>query len=409
MRRLFFNSVSLSVGLLGAQALTALAYWLTARSLHPAEFGRLAACVGVAMLVSTAADLGFNAWLVRELARDPTSPFAPGLGVRLSLAVVVAVLWSGVAGGAWLLGAASAYVPLLGLWILLALLWSTLLVPARAAERMQAVAAVSTLERLVLVVVVLVCAQVVSAELSLVVGFIGGAAVATVASFALLEPGLRHVTRPTIASASFFFRRSLGFAASSLALQAQRLDVVIVGALAGPHAAGIYAAPARLTNALGIMPTAFSAALFPRAAREQGPFWSKPVARGLALMVAAMILVETPLFLFAPRLAALLLGEEYRSSGGVLRVILVGLLIATVNQPLAVARQARGDEHRVARAIGAGCVIGLVGIAIGSAIAGATGGAFGFVALQSVILLALTVDAPAARSAEPKAVGHASL
>jgi O-antigen/teichoic acid export membrane protein len=129
--------------------------------------------------------------------------------------------------------------------------------------------------------------------------------------------------------------------------------------------------------------------VFPRASREEGSIWTNEFRRGVALLLAALLAITVPLFLFAVPLTVTLLGEPYRASAEVLRVILAGMLLATVNQPLAAALQARGYEYFVAATIAVSAALGLIAIAIGAYLGGAAGGAIGFVVLQFSILAAL--------------------
>jgi len=392
MRRLVLNSISLSAGFALAQGLTAVAYWITARNLDPSQFGEVAAYVGIAMLLVAAGDFGFNAWVIRELAQSGSGQtFATSLGVRSAVATSVGGAWIVVTAAMALGGFTPSYVPALGVWIAFALLWNTLLAPFQAGERMHQVAAVTATERLVLVAVVGIGVIIGDPAGALVIGLAMGAVLATVLAVTLIEAQMRRVNRPTIRQIGSALRASFGFAMSSLALQAQRLDVAIVGLTAGSFNAGIYAAPARLTNALGILPTAFATSLFPNAAKRRGPLWTRDFVGSLAGLLLVMTVLLTPLFVFAPTLAATLLGHEYESSGDVLRVILVGMLFATLNHPIAIAYQARGLEHFVAKTIAIGSAFGLGAIALGAATVGATGAAVGFVVLQAVSLGVLLV------------------
>ncbi len=403
MRRLVLNSISLSAGFALAQGLTAVAYWITARNLDPSQFGEVAAYVGIAMLLVAAGDFGFNAWVIRELAQSGSGEtFATSLGVRSAVATSVGGAWIVVTAAMALVGFTPWYVPALGVWIAFALLWNTLLAPFQAGERMHYVAAVTATERLVLVAVVGVGAVLGDPAGALVIGLATGAVLATVLAASFIEAQMRRVNRPTVHQIASALRASFGFAMSSLALQAQRLDVAIVGLTAGSFSAGIYAAPARLTNALGILPTAFATSLFPNAAKRRGPLWTRAFVGSLVGLLLVMTGLLTPLFVFAPTLAATLLGQQYESSGDVLRVILVGMLFASVNQPIAIAYQAQGLEHFVAKTVALGSAVGLTGIAIGARADGATGAAFGFVALQ-VLVLGVLLTRPRLLAPEAKA------
>ena len=403
-RQLIANSLVLSLGTGSAQALTAASYWVTARNLRPADFGKLAAAVSLAMLLWSAADLGFNSWLIREMARGTSADtFGVGLGARLALAVLAASLWLACSVPLWLLGDASRYVPLLALWVLFSLIWSTLAVPLRAAERMGRVAAISVVERVVLCGVVAVSVAFGDPALGLVVGLVLGAAIAMLVAWSSVGVRVAELRVPTLQAISSFVRASLGFAASSLAVQLQRLDVPLVSLAAGPSAAGIYAAPARVTNVLGILPTSFSSALFPRVSRAKGGAARGELRFGTLGVALTMAVLIAPLFWFAPSVAGSVLGVAYRSSGAVLRPVLVAALISSVNQPISVAFQARGRERSIGGVFGVGVAIGLTAIALGGVLWGALGAACGLVAMEFAIFCGLALVATRSNDGQTKA------
>ena len=91
-----------------------------------------------------------------------------------------------------------------------------------------------------------------------------------------------------------------------------------------------------------------------------------------------------PVFVFADGLTSFFLGSAYAGSGQVLRIILVSMLVATLNQPLSVYRQAR-EERAVARVLMAASVAGLAAVGLGAGLGGAPGAACGLVVLQVLI------------------------
>ncbi len=395
MRKLWFNSVFLSAGFALAQGFTALAYLITARSVGPSAFGQVAAYVGGAMLLVAAGDFGFTSWVIRELARtDSRDTFATTLGVRAVIAGSIGLLWIIVTIPTAAAGITPWYATVLGLWIAASLLWATLLAPLQANERMHEVAAVTALERLVLLAVVGLGTLAAFPAAALAIGLSAGGIASALFAILLVEPSARGIQRPRVRDIRAALGASKGFALSSLAIQAQRLDVAIVGLASGSYTAGIYAAPARLTNALGILPTAFSTSLFPRAAKQRGAIWTAELLQPLAALLLVMVAITTPIFIFAPTLAETILGQQYRSSGDVLQIILIGMIVASANQPIAMTYQARGLEQFVAKAIAAGSSFGLGTIAIGAILGGAKGAAFGFIAHQVTVLAVLAVRPP---------------
>lgn len=391
MRRLIAHSAWLTAGTGVAQALTAAAYWLCARASEPAEFGTLVALVSLAMLVATAADFGVNAWTVREIARLGTAePFIRGLGARFVIALLVGGAWLLCATVLWAAGLASAYLLALGAWIIVTLLMSIILSALRALERMATVATVTSLERLGLLGVVVAGSWIGEPTSALAVGLLVGAAVAVGVAWWTLPRSFKVLSRPHRGEIVGFLVKSRGFAYSSFAVQAQRLDVAIISVIAGPTAAGIYAAPSRLTNALGVLPIGFSAAVFPHVAREdaRGP-QRRELSLALALLFASMLVMVTPLFIYAERVTSFALGAQYRDSAPVLRFVLIVMLVATLTQPLAVMLQARGEEFFVARILGLSSAIGLIAVAVGAVLGEATGAAAASVGVQVLMLVLL--------------------
>jgi O-antigen/teichoic acid export membrane protein len=391
VRRLFTNTAWMTVGLGVAQLLTAVAYWLTARAAGPASFGELAAWVGIAVLVSTAADFGLTAWMVRETARTGSPEvFRTGLGARLGIAATIATVWEILCGA----GAAAGLVPwfslLLGVWVAIALTTSMLQAPLRAAQELRIVALATILDRSVMVISAGVGVAAGAAVVGLVIGMCAGSAAAGIVTWVALDREFRTVTWPRLRDMVTALYTSRNFAYGSLFMQLQRLDVALVQIVAGPTAAGVYAAPARLTNALGVIPTAFSSALFPRmSTRTARATQSHELRTSLTVLFIVMVIVTAPVFIFADSLTAFFLGSAYQGSGEVLRIILISMLVATLNQPLSVYRQARGHERAVARVLMIASVAGLAAVGLGAALRGAPGAAWGLVVLQALILILL--------------------
>lgn len=344
------------------------------------------------MVVDAVADLGFNAWLLREFGRtgDPLL-YQRGLGVRLAMAGAAAVAWALASAGGLAAGIVPAYVPLLSVWIFFDLVWATLTTPLRARQEMRAVALAAAVERATLLAFVFLGRDHFGGDIGLVAGLAAGAVLSAALVALRLPDELRRFSRPAVCDVCGALRESVGFTVSSLALQAQKFDVALVSLVAGSSAAGIYAAPARLANALVILPTAFAAAVFPRAVNSAGRQLRRELTIGLTCLLGLMIVIEAPIIWFARPLATLFLGSSYRESGAVLQLILVGTLLATVNQPVAVALQARGMEWIVARAVGIGSVVGLGFVVAGAAAFGATGAGTGFIALQIAIIVGIAV------------------
>lgn len=399
MRRLLLNSSSLLGGAVFAQLLTVIALLVAARELVPAEFGTFIGLFGLVTLAATVADFGVNAVTVRWMANHPddATAFTVTLSAKLLTAVALGAIWAALSIVSVFTGVAPESVgfvgALLGIYLVAAVVSTTLAVPLRARQRMTLVAIGGIWEKLVVLVVstaLLLGPKLGSAGIAL--GFVAGSAASAIFYAAILEPRLRVVKLPAAHEFIDLWRRALEFGLSSLSVQIQRADVAIVGFIAGAEAAGIFAIPARLTNPAGIIPSAFSSALYPRVAAQGHSLKTlREAATAGAIMLAVMTVGLTLLFVTADWTVPLLLGSAYVDAIPVVRIYTFAMIAASATQPMAIYLQAVHDERYVARTVMLAGVIGLVFVAFGASAGGATGAAYGFAALQAVVLLALGV------------------
>lgn len=385
------NSIWLTVGAYVAQGANLLTYVLAARYLGPAVFGALTAGIGLAIVAATFADFGINGWAIRAVARDPKSPdsFVRTLTAKLVLSVLLAALW--ITGSflfesraqlSWAFG-------LLGIYLLLLVVAGTLTVPLRASEQMATVSVIGVAEKLTTLVAWLVLhAALGSSPVFLPLAMVIGSFASVCVALAFMPKSFLRIARPSFTSLASIWRYSFSFGMVGVSAQIQRADVAIVSVLAGPYAAGIYAAPARLTSFLGVVPASFSAALYPRLAGASG---DKSARRDallsgtgvLLLMVLGMLIV----YVKAPVVVGLALGSAYESSTDVLRIYLLVVLLNSVNQPLLAVLQAEGEERYGAVVVIASAIAGLGAVALGARLYGAPGAALGVVVLQGLQVL----------------------
>ena len=388
----------LGAGLVAAQLITVLTYWLTARSLGPADFGLLLGAVGLARMTIAVADFGINLSAVRDLARDPTatSAFTDALASKLVIAVLLGAASLLAAGAAVASGILPTALLLLGPFVSLQVVAATLQVPLRAVRCTGLVSFLTVLDAALPLIVVAAALRAGNDAVlvALPLGLVIGALLVTFSTWWMLEPRFRDLARPTLPGCWHVCKASAHFGLASITPHLQRADVAIVGMVAGPVAAGLFAVPARLTNPLSIIPHAFSTALLPRiAGAHDRPAAHRAMVRGTALLLGGTSIVLGGLFVLARPAIVFALGSSYLPSAEVLRVTLVGVLVAALNQPTAVLLQAEGHERFVALVLTAASAAGLAGIAVGASVAGAYGAAFGFVLLQLVAAGCLAVRA----------------
>jgi O-antigen/teichoic acid export membrane protein len=195
------------------------------------------------------------------------------------------------------------------------------------------------------------------------------------------------------------------FFTTSLLQESQRLDVTIVGAVAGAQAAGLFAAPARLTGFLGIPATVVGNVLLTQLSGPQAPV--RAAKRSIMTVVGGYVVLALVLAATAGPLATLVLGEEYRESGQLLVVYGIAMIPSALNSMCGAILAARSLERRIARTVMVTVPLSLVLVASGAALEGPLLATVGFLASQ--VMLAL-LCAPVAfrelrRMGDPRDVG----
>jgi O-antigen/teichoic acid export membrane protein len=361
--------------------------------LGPAGFGPLSGAIGIAIVVAAFGDFGINGWAIRALARNPSSieRFRQTLTAKLTVATLLAFVWIMIALATLQGSSLRLPVVLLGGYLLTLVVAGTLTVPFRASENMTVVSIVGAVEKAVALGVSLVAQALVGYQpevlpIALLVG--GGASVGF--ALALIPRHLLAIEPPSIRAIVELWRSSYSFGMVGVSAQILRADTAIVNAFSGSYAAGVYAAPARLTSFLAVIPASFSAAVFPRIVRSSAHGTSqRPEILGACVMLAVMVLLLVTLAIAAPVLILLTLGPAYSASVLVFRIFLIVVLLNAANQPLLALMQAEGREHYAGWVLVASAVIGLVTIGWGAYIGGAAGAAVGALILQMLQLVLL--------------------
>lgn len=392
MMRLGRNTLVLASSSVVVQAITAVTYFLVARSLAPEEFGRITGAVGIATLILTALDFGINSLTVRQLARDPegVEVFTSTLSAKLLISTIAGLVWVVAILAIGATNAAWRPLWLLGPYIAFSDIASALLVLPKSRERMQRVAVVQFVQKSVCLVITVVMIGSGFAVEALLVGLPFGALVSILVCLGYVEPPFRRVKRPDLGGIKELWTASAGFGVAGIAAQLQRADIALVGASAGPVAAGLYAAPARITNMVSVLPSALSVAMLPRVASTR----DRRSARREGVMAIAVVVGVSAVGLLivgvlADQAVQLVLGADYSESVPVLRIFLVGVLIACANAPIAAMLQAEGKDAVVAKIVGFASLVGLGTVWLGALLAGAQGAAAGYIVLQIAILFPL--------------------
>jgi len=343
----------------GAAATTnVLLVLLVTRGAPAGVAGTLFAATSVFLVVATAARLGTATGLVYWVARLRAQGRAGEVGRVLRLGLVP-VLLAGVLGGAGLWAAAgwvAGWVTpsqsglmqgyLRGLAVLLpaGAALEAVLAASRGLGTMRATVVVDKLLRPLLqvlaTVLVLAVGSLDQLALAWALPYAAAAVLAVVWLLALLGRPGAPAGAPAEAPlgggplpAGQFWRFTLPRAASSLVqLSLQRLDVVLVAALAGPVEAAVYTAATRFLVVGQLGGQAVSTAVQPRLAALMAAERVADAGRLYQLATGWVVLVTWPLYLASAVLAEDLVGvfgDGYGAGAAVVRVLALAMLVAT--------------------------------------------------------------------------------
>ena len=115
------------------------------------------------------------------------------------------------------------------------------------------------------------------------------------------------------------------FAILSLTQIVQRVDLLLVNAYRGPHAAGLYAVSVQVTDVVFVLPSALGFVIFRRGTRATQEHWSDALILlrwTFFFAVAATVVIG----LLASRIVLLLFGAAYEGSIAPLRLLLLGVV-----------------------------------------------------------------------------------
>ena len=336
--------------------------------LEPEAFGRYVGLQAAALFAALAWDAGSSPLLTRAIAagtHQRASALRRIVGWRLhSLPVPAIALVVGV------LIVYQGEVPRFGIWLALAsyvVLQNTqqvLLAVLGGKLDFRAAAVASAWGRIATLLLSIAAVKLVpgNAVEALVWALAGGEAVSAVAAAWLLR---RRHPQDVATGSDLRFRAGLPFALSGVMVVAyNRLDVIVVAALASSGVVGTYAPASRLQDALYIAPFAVSAVLFPLLARMGAgevdrrklvrTFW-----RGTAASVAVSVAVAVAAFLL---LGPIIRGvaPDYVASIEPCRIIVWSLPIVALNACLVSLLNAAGRADLVPYGIGIALISSMV-------------------------------------------------
>ncbi|MCJ1706809.1 oligosaccharide flippase family protein [Microbacterium sp. VKM Ac-2923] len=365
-----------SASRVGAALLQALLFILAARAVPPAEFGVLAAMLGVTTLLQTIFDMGVQTFTTRErAARGDVGAIATALRFNARTSVLLAVVAAAI-----IVGAALVVDPAFALMLPLAVWVSA----ERTADVRLTISfadgdvrgnAINLLSRRALAIVLFLALVFVSVEPLLSYAF--AVAIAAIGSSIFANLYVRgRVTAVPDMSYRQLMRASWPYWLNSVATQARNLDSAITAGFAGAVEAGFFSVASRLTSPLRILPTTLSSVLLPNAAKSDGSRADTIALLRLAgLAWTATTALYVALILTAPWFVPLLLGADYAGSVSAVQIVIAGLPFAALISLLSSILQGHGRKHFVATVSTVSVIACLAMVALGSSAWGAEGAA----------------------------------
>lgn len=378
LRRILIKSTGGSFALkISNAALRFLVSLLLARILGASGFGAYSLALSWVGILSVPAALGFDRLLVREIAVYRSRSewgLMRGVLARTNQAALGASLLLAVAMGlvAWVLSGRLEPQVLYSLWVAAALIPLTALVQLRQAAMrgLQRVVSGQFPEQLLrpVLFILLVGAGYLLLEDSLsapvVVGLNAGAiAIAFLVGAALLRRTLPreireaapvHETRRWLSSSP-----ALIFVAGAQVIN-MRADIIMVGAIAGVRAAGIYTVASRGAELVGFILMAANAALGPVFASlySSGDLerLQRLVTRSARLMFLAALPIALALMVFGYWFM-LPFGKEFTTGATALAILCLGQLASVAMGSVGVLLVMSGNERSAATGVGLGAAL----------------------------------------------------
>ena len=370
----------------GSQVLVAVLYLLAARTASPQQLGPAVSAIAIATAGMGFIDFGTNSHWVREISRG--SMDRRELGHRIAnktlCTVGISLLWAVLT---------LVVAPTADLWtaspVMVGLMINqTSQVALRAAKRGELVSLTIVADKLVAFLAFLVLLVTGSpSPWALWVSLTCGSLTASVLGWILIDPSLRPIVRPSFRSNPWHGAGYYGV--SNLANSAQTLDLPVLSLVAGPAAAGLFAAVNRWTQPMSLLASAFSAASAPFVSRSANVVEAWRHVRQAVWMPLCAIGLSAGVALAAPILVPVLLGDSYLGSVDNLRILALVSIFSIMSQPLTVVLQSLGHDRFVGVWMGVAVIIQLGLVALLGASLGSLGAAYASLLIQVLLFVAL--------------------
>ncbi len=334
---------------------------LVSRTLGEVEFGRLYLALTLTAIVGVVVDFGLSQVVTRSVARDR----ALARPYFRRAALIVGALGAGV-GTALALGYTTEVVSLVLILGLLMVVeaFSQLLGALFQAHEQMLVPAIARVGGNVITLALVVPLLFRGHGAATVAAVIVVAAAARVGFQAIAVRRLSGfgLAAPAAPSLRSLLRAGIPFlTANGFALFVARVDVLILGQLAGAAAVGWYGAASRLVEAFYFLPVLLTTATFPVLSRlwsEDKNEFHATVRKTLDLLIVLIVPLSVTFFILAESIVGSLFTlESYGPSVPLLRIQAVSLVLIFVDYLLTCILLATGRERTWIAILGAACLV----------------------------------------------------
>jgi O-antigen/teichoic acid export membrane protein len=383
-------------GQLSTGVFTAILTLYLVRKLGPAEFGVFSLALGIGAMVLLPADFGLSQSAARFLAerRGDQAAMAQVMGDALRVKLIVAAVFGTlvfVAAGpiASVYGIPDLAWPVRAMAVALfaqsifGLFRASFEAVGQMGVDWQVVASESAIEASASIALVALGGGAAGAAWGRAIGYAAGVLIALFLVVRLFGIAILRPRR----KGTVFVRRLAGYGFAIFIIDGvyavfAQVDILLVGAILGSVAAGIFAAPLRLVALLLYPASAITAGVAPRMSKggKDGPN-QEALELGLRSLLLIHLLFVVPLLVWAEPLVNLALGPGYAEAADVLRALVPFILLAGPTRLLTISVNYLGEaRRRVVIVLGALALniavdllliprIGVVGGAVGNDVA----------------------------------------
>jgi O-antigen/teichoic acid export membrane protein len=356
--RILHNTGLLAISSLTARALGLGMVVVLARYLGAAGYGTYQRAEAFVFLFSIVANLGLDFILTREVARRSprVSEYLSGVvTLKLALGPVCLALILGFAHARGYHGAFLWGIGCYSVVLILAAIGQALDGVFQGLDNMSYTAIANLVNQVVFVGLGLTFVLLHKDLRWILSGLVVAAVVRLVVSMSLLARLHIHWTRPSPATLWYLLKQSipLAFAASFVVIY-QQLDSVLLGDLKGNDQVGWYRASAKFLLFFTVLRESFLVAIYPVfasvAERDRGRLGGLVTRAVRYQLVVALYFIVC--FVFLPRLAPKLLGQEFVNTARVLPIMAWILVPQTISITMGRVLVATGNQKRVMVATG---------------------------------------------------------